>query len=281
MDLDELKARFGIEAVTANYMEMARERENVKNSPQATKEINALADRLIANAQNVRITREWMIPNLVFHTAVKNLLARHGCNAFTMECFEFCSSRLACDWKTVPCLVHSLLKDEGLISGCEGDMNALLAMDLLMSLSRRPAFMGNLYLKDTDTFYLGHNVPALKMLGYDKPDLPYSLQNFITEGWGPKMQMDLAGFEEKTVTIARCNPTARRVLLTRGTVIGCEGQDAVGCSLKAVVSIPDVQGLIRKAHDYGFHFAMVYGDYTAGVAELARMLKMEVEPHAV
>lgn len=281
MDLDGLKNRFDIEAVVASYYEFAGEREKVKNSLKAGDEIDKLADRLIANAEKVLIDREWIISSLIFYTAVKNMMRKNDCNAFTIECFEFCSSKLACDWKVVPCLAHSLLKDQGYASGCEGDMNALLAMDLLMSISRRSAFMGNLYLKDEDTFYLGHNVPAMKMLGFNKPDLPYSLQNFITEGWGPKVQMDMAGFDEKTVTIARCNPLATRVLLTKGTIIGCEGQDKVGCSLKAVVKIPDVKGLIRKAHDYGFHFAMVYGDYTAGIAELGKMLNLEIETHCV
>ena len=160
-------------------------------------------------------------------------------------------------------------------------MNALLAMDLLMSVSKRSAFMGNLYLRDQNRICVHHNVPGLKMLGFDKPDLPYSLQNFITEGWGPKVQMDLSRLEEKTVTIARCNPLATRVLLIKGTVVGSEGFNEVGCSLRAVIDVPEAKSLVKKAHDYGFHYAMVYGDYTQKMFELAEMLNLEVDSHNV
>jgi len=93
--------------------------------------------------------------------------------------------------------------------------------------------------------------------------------------------MDLSRFEEKTVTIARCNPLASKILVIKGTIIGCEGFDEVGCSLKAFVNVTDAKGLVKKAHNYGFHFAMVYGDYTEKIYELADMLDLQVESHNV
>ncbi|HUU28839.1 MAG TPA: hypothetical protein VM123_13595 [archaeon] len=280
-DFKGLNDRFGFNATFIDYKEFTEERDRVMNSRDMMGEVEKLSDRLIKNAQEVRIDRKWVISSVLFYCAVKNLLTRYNCNAFTIECFEFCSSKLAYDWKVVPCLTHSLLKDEGYPSGCEGDINVSLAMDLLMGLSKKSAYMGNLYIKDRNTMYLGHNVPAMKMMGFDKPDLPYSLQNFITEGWGPKVQMDLSKFEEKTVTIARCNPLASKILVTKGTITGCEGFAEVGCSLKVLVNIPDTKGLVKKAHNYGFHFAMVYGDYTDKIYELAGMLDLEVESHNV
>lgn len=280
-DFKGLNDRFGFKATFIDYKEFGEERERVLNSKETMAEVEALADKLIKNAENVRIERKWVISSVIFYFAVKNLMTKYGCNAFTIECFEFCSSKMAYEWKVVPCLVHSLLKNDGYPSGCEGDINVFLAMDLLMGVSKKSAFMGNLQIKDQNTMYLGHNVPAMKMMGFDKPDLPYSLQNFITEGWGTKVQMDLATFEEKTVTIARVNPLATRILLAKGTITGCEGFDKVGCSLQALITIPDAKGLVRKAHDYGFHFAMVYGDCTEKIYELADMLKIEVEAHNV
>ncbi|MFC1537458.1 hypothetical protein ACFL4P_01375 [Gemmatimonadota bacterium] len=279
MDLEGLKERFGIEAKIISYQEFSGERDRVGNSVDAMDEIKQHADRLIGKAEKVLIDRKWIVSSLIFYSTVMNLMRKYNTNAFTIECFEFCSSRLSFEWKVVPCLTHSLLKDQGYPSGCEGDMNALLAMGLLMGVSKRSAFMGNLYLRDENRICVHHNVPGLKMMGFDKPDLPYSLQNFITQGWGPKVQMDLSGFEEKTVTIARCDPLATRVLLTKGTVVGSEGFDQLGCSLRAVIEVPEAKGLIKKAHDYGFHFAMVYGDCTEKMFELAEMLNLKIDSH--
>ncbi len=279
MDLEGLNRRFGIEAELVGYQEFGEERERIENAIPEMNRINQEADRLLAAAESVRIERQWMIPSLVYLEAIRSLMQRHQCNAFTTECFEFCSRKLACEWKVVPCLAHSLLKDQGCPSGCEGDMNALLAMDLLMGVARRSAFMGNLWKRDQGSMTISHNVPGLKMLGFDQPDLPYSLQNFIAEGWGPKVQMDMARFDEKTVTIARISPTAERLLLIRGTILACEGQDQPGCSMQVAVKVDDPDGLVRKARNYGFHYALVYGDWTGRVSELAAMLGIEVDSH--
>jgi hypothetical protein len=156
-----------------------------------------------------------------------------------------------------------------------------MAMNMLMGVARRAAFMGNFFPKDETTMYFGHNVPARKMLGFDQPGLPYSLQNFIRAGWGAKVQMDLSSLPEKTMTIARCDPLIRKILLVRGEISGCVGHQDIGCSLRATIPVPDTRDLVEKARDYGFHFAGVYGNYTEQMTRLAEMLKMQVETYNV
>ncbi len=95
------------------------------------------------------------------------------------------------------------------------------------------------------------------------------------------MQMEMATFEEKTMTIARCDPLIRKMLLVRGEITGCQGQDEIGCSLRVHIPVPSTVDLIKKTRNYGFHFAGVYGDYTGQMIELAQMLKMEVETYNV
>ncbi|MBC8869021.1 MAG: hypothetical protein H8E44_06365 [Planctomycetes bacterium] len=277
----ELHERFGLEVTIVGYKEMAAERQKVMNNPASMEEVNSLTDALIEGAEEVRMKREGILPSVVMYRVVKNLIEGHGCNAFTMECFELCSSKLSHDWQFVPCLIHSLLKDEGYTSGCEGDINATMAMDLLMAVAKRAAFMGNFMPIDDTTMHFGHNVPALKMLGFDQPNLPYALQNYVRKGWGPKVQMDMAAFPEKTMTIARCDPLLRKILLVKGQITGCQGQNEIGCSLRVHIPVPSTKELVEKARNYGFHFAGVYGDYVQPMIQLAQMLKMEVETYNV
>jgi len=83
------------------------------------------------------------------------------------------------------------------------------------------------------------------------------------------------------MTIARCDPLIRKILLVRGEISGCVGHQDVGCSLRATIPVPDTRDLVEKARDYGFHFAGVYGDYTEQMMQLAEMLKMGVETYNV
>jgi len=281
MNFGELHNRFGLRATIIGYREMAAAREAVLNDGQSMEEVNTLTDDLMRDADEVRMERQSILPTVVMYRVVKNLMQKYNCNAFTMECFELCSSKLSHDWKFVPCLIHSLLKDEGYTSGCEGDVNVTMAMNLLMGVARRAAFMGNFFPKDESTMYFGHNVPSRKMLGFDQPGLPYALQNFIRAGWGAKVQMDLSSLPEKTMTIARCDPLIRKILLVKGEISGCVGHREVGCSLRATIPVPNTRDLVKKARNYGFHFAGVYGDYTREMMQLAEMLRMEVETYNV
>jgi hypothetical protein len=137
-----------------------------------------------------------------------------------------------------------------------------------------------------DKLWVGHNVPALKMLGFDKPDLPYQLRNFINAkpdvpGWGASFKIDFTEIEDKTVTIARFDPLATKMLVTRGEVVGTRGLDNTGCCSGAIIDVQDPMGYQRKSSNYGHHFTMTYGDWIEELTHLADMLNIELELHNV
>ena len=172
---------------------------------------------------------------------------------------------------------QALLKDEGYPSACEGDLNGLLIMDLLMALTKKAVYLGNLHIHTEEIFDINHSVPGLKMLGYDKPDLPYQLRYRIQQGWGTKLQIDFSKIEEKVVTIAQMNPWSNQILAVRGEVIGVDGMDEIYCNPGALISFFDAKGYFKKQDTYGHHGVMVYGDYTQDLERLAGMLGMEIE----
>jgi len=274
-------------------------------SGNSMEEVENFTDKLIRNAQGVRIGRKQLKGDVLFYYTIKNLMKKYNCNAMSIESFEFCASKLSDKWKVVPCLTHSLLRDEGYPSACEGDLCALLALDVLMALTKKSSFMGNMnvtgknrkrdwvteqWVKGADTkgdkLWVGHNVPTLKMLGFDKPDLPYQLRNFINSkpsvpGWGTSFKIDFTKIKEKTVTIARFDPLATKMLVTKGEIIGMRGFDNTGCTSGAIMNVQDPRGYQIKSSNYGHHFAMTYGDCTQELIHLADMLKIELELHNV
>lgn len=304
-DFEDLNNRFGIGTTIIGFKELSDERDSVMKNRIIMEEVENLTDKLIRNAQGMHIGGEQLKGDVIFHFTVKNLMNKYDCNAFSIECFEFCGSRLPDRWKICPCLNHSLLKDTGYPSACEGDICALLAESVLMSLTKKSVLMGNMnvtrmgrkrdwvteqWVRGADTegdkLWVGHNVPGLKMLGFDTPDLPYEMRNFIRPkttypGWGATYKVDFTEIKEKTVTVVGYNTSATGMLVTKGEIIGMRGFDNHGCCTGVIVDVPDAAGFERKSTRHGRHFAMVYGDCTAELAHLADMLNLEVDFHNV
>ena len=279
-NLQDLEKRHGIVVKKISYKELADEMNSVMKSNLEREKSEKFADELIKNAQDSLIDKKYVVKSVEFYQTVKNLMDRYGCNAFTIECFEFCTSRLPEKWTVVPCLIHTLLKDKGYPSSCEADLGALLAMQLLMSVSKKSSHMGNADPIDENTFRINHSVPGIKMNGYDKPGLPYQLQYFVESGWGTKAVVNFMDNSEKRVTVARVHPSAKKVLVLKGELIGASGWDKkskLGCSVEAIIKSPNGRKFIERRSDYGNHLSWVYGDYSEEMQKLGEMLNMEVE----
>lgn len=160
------------------------------------------------------------------------------------------------------CLTHTLLKDEGYPSVCEGDINVLMAMTLFTYTSKKSVYMGNSYVvnKEKNTVAVRHDVPALKMKGLAGPDLPYEIRNFTFDAWGGTIGYDFTLDIEQQVTLARFEPMATRLLVAKGEIAGGGEFNQIGCSLSAHVKVEDAVELIHKEVDFGHHLAMAYGD---------------------
>jgi len=126
-------------------------------------------------------------------------------------------------WTITLCLIHALLRNRGCVSSCEADLGSLLAMRLLMSVAGKSCHQGNSDPKGPATFRINHSSPSMKMNGYGQPDLPYQLGRFVTQGWGTKAVLDFMNNAEKTVTVARVNPDATKLLVLRGKLTGSSG----------------------------------------------------------
>jgi len=304
-DFQDLKNRFGIGAVVISFQELSDERDRILADKDSMEAVQGVTDALCRNAQAVHMDRKMLMGDILVYQSVKNLMRKHNCNAFSIECFEWCGSRQPDRWKANPCLTHSLNIDEGYPSACEGDLCALLAQSLLMAVAKRSAYIGNCNVtaqgrkRDWDTerwvdgadrqgekLWVGHNVPGRKMLGFGGPELPYEIRDFIAPkenvpGWGGSLKIDLTQIRERAVTIGRFNPLATRVLVTKGEVIGMRGFDTRGCSFGAIMNVEDPTGFTRKCSNYGTHFALVYGDWTRELRHVAEMLKIDIEFHNV
>jgi hypothetical protein len=172
----------------------------------------------------------------------------------------------------------SLLKDTGYSAVCQTDINALIPMMALSFFGRRSVFMGNPdFYVNKDLFRIWHDVPGIKMKGFDSEILPFEIRNFTVGGWGATIRYDFSRDKDQVVTIARANPGQSRILLTKGHILEGGGVDRIGCSLSVTVKHENVLQFFRKAADYGGHFVMAYGDYIHDIQALGRMMKFETD----
>ncbi len=278
---DMLKERFGIEVVQISYHELANEMERVMASATEKDSAQQLSRQLIKGANKTYLEDKYVVRSMEFFNTIRNLMQKHRCNAFTIECFEFCSSKLPDEWNITPCVIHTLFKDQNIASACEADLAALLSMRLLMSVSKKSTHLGNMFLRN-NMLVINHSAPGIKMNGFNEPDLPYQLGRFVHSGWGTKAVVDFMNNTEKRVTVARMNPTATKMLLLRGTLVGSDGwdEDKLGCSVEAQIKPADsgdATEFVRKQKDYGNHLIWTYGDYADEMVQLCDMLGVQTE----
>ncbi|MBS6462336.1 MAG: hypothetical protein KH352_02910 [Ruminococcus sp.] len=299
-DLFGLNLKYGIRSARRSIKDIFP----VMKKLEKEEEISKKADEILSGAGEANITKEWISSDLRYYEAAKAMMEELGCNAFTTACKELCASRLPMENKCTPCLCHSLLKDSGIPTACEEDLNVWMAVMVLMYLSRKSVFMGNPSLVhahkrpiedlgmtkllsgpaegfDEDVLEIRHAVPGRKLEGLDKDDMPYDIGHFTLAGWGAKVQVDMSRGSTKTVTIARFSRDGSSMMVTRGEILGCAYRD-IECSPAVYYKVEggarEFRHALAEGH-YGHHLAVVYGDYVEQIKKLGKIVGFNVEIH--
>lgn len=275
-DLEGLKRRYGVQHELTTWHELLEAMRGLPDD--AAQQARELTERLIENAEESDMTAEQLLPSVRFYVAARRTLAKHEANAFTLPCFEICATRVMEQERVTFCLAHTLLKDQGIPSACEGDVNVLMSIAALTYLTRSSPHMGNTSVVDREDNVLrvGHDVPGLKMKGLDEPDAPYGIKNFTQAGWGGTLRYDISRDVGEPVTIARFNPLGTALMVETGEVVDCTGYMQVGCAMAYHLRVDDVERFWRLEQDFGHHFAMVFGDHAQRLRELGRIAGFDV-----
>ena len=128
------KRRWGIE-----YTDIPLER--------VTEYFNSISDDEVGNAcaelaEKALACREAspedMLKAMKIYKALKRIVEEEKLAALTLSCFKLIEST-----GTSGCLALSLLNDEGIIAGCEGDLQSIFTMLITKTLTGQAAFMAN------------------------------------------------------------------------------------------------------------------------------------------
>ncbi len=265
-------------------------------------EIKNEAKALLEGANKVDIKEEFLWNDLRYYHAVRNMMEKYDCNAFTTPCKELCASRIPQKLKFVPCMTHSLNKDDRIPSACEEDMAVFMAIMVMMYLTRQSVYMGNPVLVlagsktleqlgmpnlltqpsttfDHDVLEIHHAVPVRKMNGYDKEPQKYDLAHFTTQGWGTHYHVDMAEKDGQVVTFGRFNRKGDKMMVAVGHTISCEFRPQY-CSPAVYYEVEGGAREFRQAlanGGYGHHQAIIYGNHVKELQKLGKICGFKVE----
>ncbi len=134
VDYEAARRRWGVEFVDVPIDEVVENFQKITDD-----EVRANAELFVKNASAVRepsideVTKAYRL-----YCAVKMVCSRYALDAFTIQCFGLIP-RIG----TTGCLALSLLNDEGIIAGCEGDMQTVFTMLAAKTVTGVDGFMCN------------------------------------------------------------------------------------------------------------------------------------------
>jgi len=281
---------------TGNHTLPLRTACNLNDEDEA--EAERITDELIAGADEVWMDRDKIIKAVRFTVLARKLMDHFQCNAFTAQCKECCATTRINEEQVTFCLNHSLNNEAKICSACEGDVNAAVAITIMASLSGCAPYQGNntpvvmedgqIVSKnwfseqpctkefDNQLYCLWHAVPNRYMDGYDGDENPYAVGPFAAGGrFGATIRRDFTKDAGKVATIMRLNPTATKMLIIKGDVVGGTGYERFGCPEGIYYKVQDRDGLFRAQLEFGCHCVAVFGDYTEELEKLAEILGVE------
>ena len=154
VDRDYLHQRYDIETIDLDLQRLIK---GIKNIPQTEAEKVAQA-----MAKRAKLVKEPSCADMVeaakAYLAIKHICQEERLDALTIRCFDIVKT---CG--TTSCLALALLNDEGIVAGCEGDMQTLLSMFLAKRLCGEVAFMANPSQLTDKTSMLAHCTIPLTM----------------------------------------------------------------------------------------------------------------------
>ncbi|MGN1001141.1 MAG: fucose isomerase [Oscillospiraceae bacterium] len=281
-----------------NYTTPGRKTANITEEEIA--EMEELADKMMAAAQEVHVEKKFLVNSLKAYATVKKNLDLYDCNAFSMPCPDTCSTRRLNQLQFTPCLIHSLLNEQGIPSACEYDINAALSMMLLEAVSGNAAYMGNtnvLPLEDgkllqmdglsgmkfpeiedkTNLYHTWHSVHNRKLHGINAEDSPFAIRHFAyDQKFGAVLRYDYNRDAGQVLTTTRFSPDLKKLFVGRGVVVCGGDMDKDNCNNYLIYRVADQKKYFDAQMEVGTHLPLVYGDFTEELCLLGQLLGMEV-----
>lgn len=209
-----------------------------------------IAKKFINGAVSVKEPGEKdVIEGAKVYLALKELCDRHYLDAVTVRCFELLSKH-----KTTGCLALSLLNNENVVSGCEGDCQTVFSMLLIYLLTGSKAFMANpshIDIKKNEMILAHCTIPTCMTQNYD-----------IRSHFESRIGVGIRGkLSEGQVTIFKCGGSKLdKYFLSSGQILENLDEDYM-CRTQLKIHLDyDISYFLRNP--IANHHLIIKGDHT-------------------
>lgn len=186
---------------------------------------------------------------LQIYGALRRLVDRYGLGGLTLRCFDLLSAV-----GNTGCLALALLNSEGIPSGCEGDVPALLSMTIANALTGSPGFQANPSRIDPQTgeMLFAHCTIPLAMVR------TYDYDTHFESGIGVAIAGELP---ENDVTVFKVSGDLSRVFVSEGSFVRNQRQPDL-CRTQVVIRMAEGTDYFFKA-PIGNHHIIIEGRHAA------------------
>jgi len=187
------------------------------------------------------------------YNGFKAIINKYKLDGITVRCFDLIKI-----YKNTGCLGISLLNDEGIVAGCEGDIPALISMVILHYLTDEPVFMANPSSIDIDKneIILAHCTLPLNMSD------EFYLKTHFESGLGVGIKGNI---REGEATIFKLSGDGKNYFVSGGEIVENLNEENL-CRTQIRLRInEDVKYFLQNS--IGNHHLICKGDYSKLVRE--------------
>lgn len=233
-------------------------------------EVKKDMEKIRSEIKTIEISDEYLENHSRLYLTLRNLIEEQGLNAGIIKCWPEMGVL-----KTTPCAVLSRMADEGFIIGCEGDMDATIAMLIQNYLTDTTVFMSDLINIDEkeNTALFWHCGQAGRKL--KDPGSAIKLSNHPLAGQGTAFYTTL---KPGRVTIARmCKIRDRyKLFLAKGEAVPTKVVTK-GVMVNVKMETPVREVLYRIAEEgVPHHYSLVWEDVADEMRLMCKLLDIEV-----
>ncbi|MGC8949043.1 MAG: hypothetical protein ACP5OK_06880 [Thermoprotei archaeon] len=256
-----IKSKFGIDVIKLEISDLIESAKKIREDD-AKNITNELKNKF---GGIIEPKTEDLVKAAKFYLAIKNLISQYDASSITIRCFDLIT------YNVTACVGVSLSNDDGIVAGCETDLDSVLTMLILHELTKEPVWMANvarINQKD-NTVTLAHCTIATKMLD----DLKKSfLRNHFESGKSVSIQGVL---KKSDITLVRLGGrNLDKMTIATGKIIKNDLNDKNLCRTQVEIKLNgDVEKLI--SHALGNHQILTYGNPTQELLDFCKFKNIE------
>lgn len=197
----------------------------------------------------ILVDNDSLINSAKVYYALKSIIAESKLDVLSVRCFDLLS------YNYTACMGISLCNDDGVTSGCEGDIPTTFTMMLAQQLSSQPVWMANpsAIIKDKNEIVFAHcTVPSSFIADRSNAELTTHMESGkSTAIRGP--------LKSSRVTILRMGSQFNKITAVTGHIVESDMKDEHLCRTQAKIRIDgDVKRWMNNT--LGNHHVIVYGN---------------------